>query len=133
MLPRPLALLLVSLLAWLLAGAQNRVLLREEAAWSARVAAADGPARIVDHQTRLRTMPVRLGERHSAPDASAAAHHETWLFGGAPRVIGRVGDRAALDSNARDLAFTYDATAPPTRDALRVARDALTALAGRRS
>ena len=113
--PRPLALLLVPLLAWLLAGAQDRVIPREEAAWSTRVVATDGPARIVDHQTRLRTGPVRLVERHGArsQDGPPAVQHDIWLIASAPRIIGRVDDSPTPDAGARALAFPYDATAPP--------------------
>ena len=118
---RPLSLLLVPVLAMLLVGTRDRARPREVVAWSPSVVATDSPARLADAYTRVRTVPVRLGERHGArsEDGPPAARHEVWLVAIARRIVGRVADAPAHDAGARALAFTYDATAPP---ALRVSR-----------
>ena len=114
---RPLSLLLVPVLAMLLAGTWDRARPREQVAWSPSVVATESPARLADAQTRARIIPVRLGERHSArsEDGPPVARHEVWLVAIARRIIGRVADAPAHDTGARELAFTYDATAPPAR------------------
>ena len=115
--PRPLSLLLVPLLAWLLAGTQDRAHPRELVAWSAAVAATDSPARISDVQTRLRTIAARLPERHVAPrdGESPAALPEERFLTAASQSVCRLADLQSRESSARELTFPYDATAPPTR------------------
>lgn len=112
---RLLSLLLLPVLAVLMAGTRERARPRELVAWSASVVATDSPARLADVQTRLRTVLVRLGERHGArsEDGPPAAQHDVWHIATAPRIIGRVDDSPAPDAGARDLTFPYDAIAPP--------------------